>query len=117
METIHKLLNKQATHKYKRIKTGDTEGVSDDEKNIPRVSSPIMSRWLDTKDGTVFAVPQRWLNTSISAYFSPQKAPAPPSPRPLCASCGGSGIYAVIDSNVSVRACSIPCIRSIRLKS
>ncbi|KAG5518661.1 hypothetical protein PMAC_002630 [Pneumocystis sp. 'macacae'] len=117
METIHKLLNKQATHKYKKVKTGDTEGISDDEKNVPRASSPIMSRWLDTKDGTVFAVPQRWLNTSISAYFFPQKAPEPFPPRPSCASCGGCGIYAVIGSDVSLRACSIPCIRSIQLKS
>ncbi|KAG4304925.1 hypothetical protein PORY_001600 [Pneumocystis oryctolagi] len=114
MGTIHKLLNKQATHKYKRTKVGDVEGASDDEKNVPQASSPTMSRWLDTKEGTVFAVPKQWLNTSISFYFSPQKAPALPLPRPSCTSCGGIGIYTVIGSDASLRACSIPCIRSIQ---
>ncbi|KAG4301316.1 hypothetical protein PCANB_002290 [Pneumocystis canis] len=86
METIHKLLNKQATHKYKRIRTGDTEGISDDEKNVSQASSPIMSRWLNTKAGTVLAIPRKWLDTNVSVYFTSQKAPDPPLPQPSCAS-------------------------------
>lgn len=116
METIHKLLNKQATHRYKRIKVEDAESISDDEKNVPKASSPIMSRWLDTKAGTVFGIPQKWLNTNVSVYFAPQKA-SPPLPRPSCASCGQVGIYTVMGLSIPARACSIPCIRAIQSKA
>ncbi|KAG4301346.1 hypothetical protein PCK1_002272 [Pneumocystis canis] len=114
---IDALLFVFATHKYKRIRTGDTEGISDDEKNVSQTSLPIMSRWLDTKAGTVLAIPKKWLDTSVSVYFMPQKAPDLPLPQPSCASCGNKGIYTVTCLSVPRRAGSIPCIRSIQLKS
>lgn len=114
METIHKLLNKQATHKYKRMKAEDVEGISEDEKNVSLLSSPVMSRWLDTKNGTVLAIPKKWFNTCVSSYLFPQKAVPFSFSKPCCASCGGSGIYTVMGSNIPQRACSIPCIRKIQ---
>ncbi|EMR08574.1 hypothetical protein PNEG_03051 [Pneumocystis murina B123] len=116
MGTINKLLSKQVMHKYKRIKVDD-EGASEEEKNVPKVSSPIMSRWIDRKEGTVFAIPKKWLDINVSTYFEAQKGSVPSFSQRLCSLCGGVGIYNVIGSVVPMRACSISCLRLIQSKT
>lgn len=70
METINKLLKKQAPKTNARRKdfagSGAGEATPDTDNAKP---NPIFVRWISNKDGNKIGVPEEWLEGSAGAMF------------------------------------------------
>ena len=69
METINKLLKKQApkTNKRRADLAGPGEAAADAE---PAKPSPIFVRWVSKKEGNFVAVPSEYLESPVGAVFN-----------------------------------------------
>lgn len=66
METINKLLKKQAPKTNARRKDLNGEFSPDNDDQKPR---PHFVRWVSTKDGNRIGVPEEWLEAPIGSMF------------------------------------------------
>jgi Ino eighty subunit 2 len=71
METINKLLKKQAPKTNSRRNafngTGGADASPDGESPKP---NPIFVRWVSNKDGNRIGVPDEWLEAPVGAIFT-----------------------------------------------
>jgi Ino eighty subunit 2 len=73
MDTINKLLKKQAPKRRGRAAAGDLAGdatpnTQDIEFEKP---NPIVIRWVNNAQGSRIGVPEEWLDTPIGKVFGP----------------------------------------------
>jgi len=66
METINKLLKKQAPKTNARRKDLNGEVTPDTEISKP---NPLFVRWVSTKDGNRIGVPEEWLDAPVGGIF------------------------------------------------
>ena len=68
METINKLLKKQASKTIARRRELNGEG-SMQENGEPGKPNPIFTRWVSNKEGTSVSVPVEWLESPVGEVF------------------------------------------------
>lgn len=68
METINKLLKKQAPKTNARRKELNGEGGSTDNGE-PGKPNPIFTRWISNKEGNSVSVPNEWLEAPVGEVF------------------------------------------------
>jgi Ino eighty subunit 2 len=70
METINKLLKKQAPKTNSRRNaangTGGADSTPDGEHPKP---NPIFVRWISSKEGNRIGVPEEWIDAPVGAMF------------------------------------------------
>jgi Ino eighty subunit 2 len=66
METINKLLKKQAPKTNARRKDLNGEATPDTEVSKP---NPLFVRWVSNKDGNQIGVPEEWLDAPVGSIF------------------------------------------------
>ncbi|ODQ56315.1 hypothetical protein SAICODRAFT_28528 [Saitoella complicata NRRL Y-17804] len=114
-ETINKLLTKGAKSTRGMKKAVRDEENPDGEAIIKESAPPpppTKTRWVDTKDRTVLAVPEAWMGTEYAEVFE-RKVGVPPGPRDACSNCQAEeGKYKVLKKE-GQRACSIVCLKAI----
>jgi Ino eighty subunit 2 len=67
METINKLLKKQAPKTNARRK--DYNGLEELAEGEFRKANPIFTRWISNKDGNCVSVPEEWVSGPAGAIF------------------------------------------------
>lgn len=76
METINKLLKKQAPKTNARRRdfnglSGPTEGVDGEQK-----ANPLFVKWVSNKDGNFIGIPEEWLDSPTGELFRSSVKPA-----------------------------------------
>ena len=74
METINKLLKKQAPKTNSRRNNGPGEGSPDAESQKPDAS---FVRWVSNKNGNRIGVPEEWLEAPVGNLFGNSVKAAP----------------------------------------
>lgn len=73
METINKLLKKQAPKINRKAAAGAGAGQSGEEANRP---DPVFVRWVSNKSGVRVAVTEEMLDSPAGQVFGPPKPPS-----------------------------------------
>ena len=75
MDTINRLLKKQAPKRRGRAAANDAgDGTPGQENNEPEKADPTMVRWVSGSSGCKVSVPEEWLGTPSGRMFG---APVP----------------------------------------
>ncbi len=69
METINKLLKKQAPKTNSRRGAFNGLGADATPDGEPQKSNPIFVRWVSNKDGNRIGVPEEWVEAPVGAIF------------------------------------------------
>lgn len=69
METINKLLKKQAPKTNARRRDLNGPAVDAIPEGEPQKPNPLFVRWVSNKDGNRIGVPEEWMEGPIGALF------------------------------------------------
>lgn len=71
MDTINRLLRKQAPKRRGRMSAVEAPDAIPGEQEQPEIEKPdpTMIRWISDRDGCKVGVPQEWLGTSAGRMF------------------------------------------------
>lgn len=83
METINKLLKKQAPKTTKKAAAAQAAEDPVQEGEVEVKPSPMFIRWVSNKDGTQIGVPSEVLDGPVGKPFRGGKPAGPPRPRPI----------------------------------
>lgn len=80
METINKLLQKQAPKRRTRAEINAANAAAEaeegeDDEGRPRVN-PVYTRWVQRREGSLLGVPREWIDAPIGEVFRGGLAPA-----------------------------------------
>lgn len=84
MDTINRLLKKQAPKRRGKISNAELNANKDGSANTPgnemntaepeiEKPNPIFVRWVNTREGTKMGVPEEWLGAPIGRVFQGAK--------------------------------------------
>ena len=81
MDTINKLLKKQAPKRRGKISAAETGGDATprngQEAPEPEKADPTLTRWVSTRDSCRVGVPSEWLGVPVGRIFSPESRSGP----------------------------------------
>jgi Ino eighty subunit 2 len=76
MDTINKLLKKQAPKRRGKISAAETGGdatpKNGQEISEPEKPDPTLTRWVSSRDSCRVGVPSEWLGVPAGRVFSPE---------------------------------------------
>jgi Ino eighty subunit 2 len=76
MDTINRLLKKQAPKRRGRAAADAADGTPGQENGEPEKPDPTMVRWISGQNGCKVKVPVEWLGTPAGRVFGPPTVPA-----------------------------------------